>query len=225
MRQMSIVKRVKDYCIEYTRTIYEANRGTTRGVNQKKLVTNLARARREIVELVRLNLCFGSSLLTLTYKENMQDYEKARKDFDKFIKRLKYHYKLNLKYIRVIELQKRGAIHFHIITFSPEFVKIPYNNIFNLWGHGAVHVRPIEVIDELTADKVGNYLGKYLTKTKDIALNKKIYSTSRNLTRQQKERIIVEHWELFEVYDEYLKNNADVVIELDYSMKKYIKAL
>lgn len=227
MIKMSITKKQKDYYIEYITCLYNGKTGNNLkgSVNDKKLITNLARARHEIVELVNLNLVSGSSLLTLTYRENMQDYEKANTDFKNFVKRLKYNYNLNLKYIRVIELQQRGSIHFHVIIFNPEFLNIPYNDIFNLWGFGAIHVKAIDVIDELTADKLGNYLGKYLTKNKDIEINKKIYSTSRNLIRPQKQRIVIEHEELIPLYEKILTNNSDMILEVDSTLKKYIKSL
>lgn len=217
MRKMSIIKRVKEDYIEYTRFIYEPDkiiRGKFYKVNEtdKKQKTNLARARREIIELIRLNLVSGSCLLTLTYRENMQDYERARKDFDKFIKRIKYNYIIDLRYLRVIELQQRGAIHFHVVIFSPEFVLIPYTDIYKLWRHGAVHIRKIQDIDDVTADRIGNYLGKYLTKTKDIEKDKKIYTTSRNLKRPEKERIVIEDERMQVLYDGYLKQLANCVV-------------
>lgn len=217
MKKMSITKRVKEHYIEYTRFIYEPDkiiRGKFYKVNEtdKKRKTHLARARREIIELIRLNLEDGSCLLTLTYRENMQDYEKAYKDFKKFVMKLKYKYNIVLRYLRVIELQQRGAIHFHVVIFSPEFAFIPYNEVYETWGHGAVHVRKIQDIDEVTADRVGNYLGKYLTKTKDIEKDKKIYTTSRNLKRPEKERIVIEDERMQVLYEGYLKQLANYVV-------------
>lgn len=226
MKKMSITKRVKEYFIEYTTYIFDSDKKTVKnGVHDKKSISNLARARREIIELIRLNLIPNSCLLTLTYKENMQDYEKSRKDFKKFVMRLEYNFNISLRYLRVIELQERGAIHFHVIIFNSEFVNISYNEIYRLWGHGAVHIRKIENLDDVTADKVGNYLGKYLTKSKDIAVNRKIYTTSRNLKRLEKERIIINDESLFNYYNELYMKNTDMVITIDeFRMKKYIKS-
>ena len=226
IKKLSITKRVKDYCIEYTSCIYKSDKKIERsGVNDKKLITNLARARREIIDLIRLNLNVGSCLLTLTYRDNVQDYNKAYRDFYKFVMRVKYSYSISLRYIRVIELQQRGAIHFHVVIFNPEFVNIPYNDVFDTWGHGAIHIRPIENINDVTADKVGNYLGKYLTKSKDIACNKKIYTTSRNIKRIHKERFVIDNESLFNLYDEYFEKFADIVIDDGSIYKKYIKSL
>ena len=225
MRKMSIIKREKEYYIEYTRCFYEAEKkNKNMNVNDKKLVSNLARARRAIIELIRLNLEHGSCLLTLTYRENMQDYEKAYNDFKNFVKRVEYRYKISLRYLRVIELQKRGAIHFHVVVFNPEFVSIPYNEIYKVWGYGAVHIRKIEALDDVTADRIGNYLGKYLTKSKEIMKNKNIYTTSRNLKRPKKERVVIDDERLFAVYENYLAEMSSIVINGKYeNIKKYIK--
>lgn len=217
MKKMSITKREKEHYIEYTRFIYEPDKIIRRKfykVNEtdKKRKTHLARARREIIEIIRLNLEDGSCLLTLTYRENMQDYNRAYKDFKNFVERIKYNYKISLRYLRVIELQQRGAIHFHVVIFSPEFALIPYTEIYETWGHGAVHVRKIENVDDVTAERVGNYLGKYLTKTKDIEKDKKIYTTSRNLKRPEKERIVIEDERMQVLYEGYLKQLANYVV-------------
>lgn len=224
--KLSIIKRTKEFYIEYTACFYEAKKKKNRGVNAKKSLTNLARARREIIELIRLNLVPDSCLLTLTYKENMQDYDKAYKDFYNFVKMVKYNFGLSLKYIRVIELQQRGAIHFHVVVFNPEFVAIPYNDIYKTWGHGAVHIRKIDVFDDVTADRIGNYLGKYLTKSKDIAVNKKIYTTSRGLKRLEKQRIVIENTEQSALYLERLASVSSAVIFIDGNNRliKFIKA-
>ncbi len=84
----------------------------------------LHRTRRE---LERLSYCnFNNeytTLITLTYKDNQQNLEKANRDFSKFIMRLKYVLKkynypyrgFELKYICKPEFQKRGAIHYHFV--------------------------------------------------------------------------------------------------------------
>lgn len=228
MRKMSIIKRVKEDYIEYTRFIYEPDkiiRGKFYEVNEinEKRKTHLARARREIIELIRLNLEPGSCLLTLTYRENMQDYDRAYKDFKKFVMRVKYNYNIVLRYLRVVELQQRGAIHFHVVIFSPEFALIPYTEIYETWGHGAVHVRKIKDIDDVTADRIGNYLGKYLSKSKDIEKDKKLYTTSRNLKRPEKERIVIEDERMQVLYEGYLKQVAScVVVPGGSTLVKYI---
>lgn len=72
MKKMAVIKREKEYCIEYTRYIYDdklkRNKNIVVNVNEKKQLTNLARARREIIDIIKMNLEPGSCLLTLTYR-------------------------------------------------------------------------------------------------------------------------------------------------------------
>lgn len=223
--KLSITKRVKEFYVEYTACYYIERKNKKTGLHGKKLLSSLARARREIIDIIRLNLVFGSCLLTLTYKENVQDYNKAYRDFYNFVKMVKYRFGISLKYIRVLELQQRGAIHFHVVVFSPEFVTIPYNEIYKVWGHGAVHIRRIDVLDDVTADRIGSYLGKYLTKSKEIAPNKKIYTTSRNLKRLKKERIVVEDEKQSELIIEQLAKTSNAVIYIEGNrLIKFVKA-
>ncbi len=115
--------------------------------------------------------------LTLTYKENLTDIGKARKDFDRFIKRLNHHYNTQLKYIAVVEFQKRGAIHFHLLCNLP-FVKL--NELAQVWSFGFVKLNKIDNIDN-----VGAYITKYMTKENidERLTGKKCYSMSQNLKK------------------------------------------
>lgn len=222
--KLSITKRVKDYYIEYTTCYYDSDRKVLRnGLYDEKLLTSLARARREIISIIRLNLTPDSCLLTLTYKDNVKDYTKAYKDFYNFVKMIKYKFNIDLKYLRVIELQQRGSIHFHVVIFNSEFVNIPYIEIYGTWRFGAVHIRKIDVFDDATADRVGNYIGKYLSKSKDIALNKKIYTTSRNIKKPVKERTVVENEKLFNYYEDMLYKQSNIILD-NCTHKKYIKS-
>lgn len=227
MKKMSIIKRVKDYCIEYTRCIYDADRVIKKvGAHDEKLLQSYVRAKREILNIIRLNLNADSCLLTLTYKENMNNYNRAYRDFKNFVDRLKYSYNMSLCYLRIIELQHRGAIHFHVVIFNKGFYEIPYNEIYKLWGYGAIHVRRIDDFDVTTFEKVGNYLAKYLSKSKNIAWNKRIYTCSRNVKRIPIERKVIDDENLFNYYDELCRNNTDIEITIDdYRCKKYIKGI
>nr|WP_246329196.1 hypothetical protein [Brevibacillus halotolerans] len=48
------------------------------------------RARREVINLVNANFNRHSKFITLTYEENMQDVEEARKHFKQFIQRMRW---------------------------------------------------------------------------------------------------------------------------------------
>lgn len=99
--------------------------------------------------------------LTSTYKENMRDPKKLYKDNEKFIKRLRYHFKdkSTIDYINVVEPQGRGAWHCHfLLRFNDlEKVFIPNQDMADLWGHGFVTLKSMKNVDN-----IGAYLSAYL---------------------------------------------------------------
>lgn len=99
--------------------------------------------------------------LTSTYKENMRDPKKLYKDNEKFIKRLRYHFKdeTTIDYINVVEPQERGAWHCHMLLRFNDLEKIfiPSEKMADLWGHGFVKIKSMENVDN-----IGAYLSAYL---------------------------------------------------------------
>lgn len=73
--------------------------------------------------------------ITLTYAENMTDTKRLYKDFEKFMKKLRYNFKsYNLEYIVACEPQGRGAWHCHLILiFDKKAPYIPNKTIESLW--------------------------------------------------------------------------------------------
>lgn len=101
--------------------------------------------------------------VTLTYRENMQDPKQLYSDMDKFIKRLRYHYKnvSKIEYINVVEPQKRGAWHCHMLIKFIDLKKIYIENelMAKLWTHGFVNIRSLS---HMSIDNIGAYLTAYL---------------------------------------------------------------
>lgn len=146
-------------------------------INRNKV---LARNRRTVRQLVNSNPdC--NKFLTLTFADNLTDIDKANYQFKKFIERLKYRYSsIELKYIAVIEFQKRGAIHYHLLNNLPY---IDVNELACVWGHGFIKLNKIDNVDN-----VGAYVTKYMQKDLDDPrlLGRKCYMTSRNLNKPLK---------------------------------------
>lgn len=124
------------------------------------------------------------TFVTLTYAENQQHVPTAQRDFAKFIQRLNYEQlkakKSELKYIGVIEFQKRGAIHFHVIFFNLGY--IAKKKLDHTWKHGNTDIKAVRNID-----KHSKYMAKYLTKTfLDPRLkNKKKFFCAKDMYRPQ----------------------------------------
>jgi len=134
------------------------------------------RARNEIRRLALSNFDSKSKFLTLTFKDNVTDLEVANELFKKFTRKLRGKYP-NFKYIAVIEFQKRGAIHYHMLLDIP-YVKA--KQLRDMWGQGNVKINKIDHVNN-----VGAYIVKYMTKAKadERLIGKKMYQCSRNLER------------------------------------------
>lgn len=78
------------------------------------------RAKKEkLVHLADVNFSdTESSFVTLTFANNVTEYEPVVKAFKLFCKRLRRKFE-NIKYIATVETQKRGALHLHILLNVP----------------------------------------------------------------------------------------------------------
>lgn len=120
---------------------------------------NFSRRKRSIRHLINSN-CLDvekCSFLTLTYAENMKDCSLGKKDLRLFLKKLVYHFPAFSKYLWVMERQKRGAVHFHIVFFDVPFLH--HSEFFRLWGKGFVDIHQIKDVRNL-----GSYVSSYMSK-------------------------------------------------------------
>lgn len=147
-----------EYMVVATGEILEyKNRSENRSQDKESLRKTFKKLR----ELINTNfvgnrneLCF-----TITYKENVRDPKVLYKDFDKFMKKLKYRYG-SVDYINVVEPQERGAWHCHILLRFNYLKKayIPNKEISEMWGKGFVKVKAMKK----DIDNLGAYLSAYL---------------------------------------------------------------
>lgn len=152
---------------------------------EEQLITkqnNERRSRHKLQRLINANIGQykeSDKFLTLTFKENITDRKHTNYEFMKFIQRLKYEVgEKEFEYIGVVEKQKRGAIHYHVIFFGLPFIKA--NKLKDLWSHGNIKVNKINIDDGLSS-----YLSKYITKDLDNGRNKKEkrYLSSKGLMK------------------------------------------
>ncbi|MDA8611336.1 hypothetical protein N9L18_00525 [Candidatus Pacebacteria bacterium] len=133
------------------------------------------------------NKPYKPQFLTCTFKENIKDIDYANEEHTNYIKRMNYHFyqskKSILKYLTVIEFQKRGAIHYHTVFFNLEELdpkkERETREIANIWGHGFVDIIPTH------SNNIGFYIAKYMTKdTADKRLiGRRRYFCSKKLKR------------------------------------------
>lgn len=156
--------------------------------------------------------------LTLTFADNKTDVQECNILFKAFIRKLREVKHIpDLKYLAVIEFQKRGAVHYHVLLNIPY---IPQVELQELWGHGFVFIKAIEHVDN-----VGAYIVKYMSKdNKDKRLRgQKAYLFSRNLKKPQK--IINHNFDDFDkmekkIFDEYKLTELQPVYEANYDTEK-----
>lgn len=137
----------------------------------------LRRARSRIRRLV---MAAGlDHLLTLTYRENMQDLDRAERDLDRFLRKVRRHLGKDYPYVVVFERQKRGAIHWHLAVKGFQHVHL----LRRLWrevvGEGNVDVQYRRSRHSLTRQKLVYYLCKYITKAaEELPLGRHRYRAS-----------------------------------------------
>jgi hypothetical protein len=117
-----------------------------------------------------------TTLLTLTYRENMQDRGKMQRDLDVFVKRVR-RVCTGFQYICVFERQKRGAWHAHLAvqkilaTYVQRGALVrSYDMLRSMWrgvvgiDNGNVDVSRNRRLSRSPA-KLASYLSKYIGKT------------------------------------------------------------
>lgn len=165
--------------------------------NKDKLVIdlkNINRSRTSIQRLIKANESKFTTFVTLTFAENVTNIEDANKKFNiwrTYIKRLKSDF----AYIGVPEFQKRGAVHYHlltninyndysllskdlIMTYSKKSHSYDVGRTIKGWKYGFTKVKSMDNIN------VVGYLTKYLVKDLDNRLwGKRRYFYSQNLVK------------------------------------------
>ena len=152
---------------------------TTDDVKRLNREKNVSRSRQKVCRYINTNFTASSKFVTLTFAENVTDLRFANRELGKFLKRLKRHFGNILQYIAVVEFQKRGAIHYHVLMNCPY---IPADVLERLWGHGFVKINAIDNVDNL-----GAYFTKYMTKDNmdERLAGQKSYFMSRNLKKPE----------------------------------------
>lgn len=192
---------------------------TTAEQYQENKRKNIRKSAKKIMELVKHNAgqykkdngsLYPPIFLTLTFKDNVQDWDYANNEHTNFLKRLNYKVYgrkcSDLAYISVPELQERGAIHYHILFFN-----LPYMDkveVQELWGHGQTRIEKEDdrgnKFSALSGESLAKYITKYMTKQfyskdkkgeykfyydKETWEGKKIYFASKNLFKPQSFRL------------------------------------
>jgi hypothetical protein len=174
---------------------------------------NAKRARKKVYEIVQTNWTKYTKMLTLTYKENMQDYDQIAHDFKMLIQGLRRK-NYDFPYLWVVEKQERGALHAHVLVFTDKY--IPIKEIAKHWPHGFVKINA-KLAD---APDKGAYVAKYIQK-ETLPPDKKAYRTSRNIKKPaiqrttgdaiDVEQLVGDQFQFKSQFDYTVKNNKTQV--------------
>lgn len=149
-------------------------------VSQEDRKRNLQRVKRNCRRLAFAN-DLGQVHMVLTYKENMQDVDKADLDFKEFMKALHKIYP-HVKYLATREFQQRGSIHYHVLLNQ----RLDVKKVQKLWKQGFVFLKA-----HSNKMKAVMYVLKYISKevgenvlTTKNGHTKKAYLSSKGLKKQ-----------------------------------------
>ena len=161
-----------------------------RSMDPRTVAASIARTRTSIH---RKCMALGvHTLLTLTFRENVTDVDKAWAVFSYFMKLCKQHGH-TFGYVAVWERQKRGAIHFHLaVNKRIEYGKAFKDNVRDCWqraagtvGGGNIDVSggARDVNESRDPRRIIGYLCKYLTKDfqENLQFNRRRYSSSKGI--------------------------------------------
>ena len=179
----------------------------SRGVVLQK---NINRSKFQLQRLIKANEKEFKTFITLTFSDNVKSIKDANKVFNSFrtyIKKLKNDF----KYVCVPEFQKRGAVHYHLLTninytdfnlLSQNEVKLWDPKFKKCWNKGyslVINMKDINVI---------GYLSKYMTKDIDNRLfGFRRYLNSNNLIKPNEYYINLYDDQDFNVIADILANS------------------
>lgn len=131
-----------------------------------------------------LALC-TDRILTLTFRENLTDVNKAWAVFKMFSRYMRESFGETYRYVAVPEYQKRGAVHFHLAING----RYPVKKVRKLWLKAAGKYKGnIDITDPKRFGKnswnprrCAAYIAKYITKTDVTDFNKRRYSSGGNI--------------------------------------------
>jgi len=147
---------------------------------------NASRVKMAFSRLCASNLGGGDHpvLASLTYAENMEDVTRGRSDFAAFGRSIRKTFGAHVRYISVLEFQRRGAVHFHALIWGlPADVVARERSarvVAKIWGRGFADLKVTD-----GSEKLAGYLGKYLSKSMSDSrlFGLKAYVASRNVKR------------------------------------------
>lgn len=157
------------------------NNGGKRNKKNERRADNVYRTRQQLIRTIRANYHaeYLPKFVTFTFAENVSDLDTANKLWIQFIRKMRRVFG-KVQYVSVIEFQKRGAVHYHVLFFNLPYSDNLRDMLSDLWVWGFIKVKALHNIKD-----VALYVSKYLTKetTDNRLAGRRAYLTSHNLRR------------------------------------------
>lgn len=176
-------------------------RELSEGERERKDEENRERSVRRAKKMARYAcVCLGADhLVTLTYRENMQDFARAEKDWD-WMRRLILARYPEWRYVAVMELQERGAIHFHVAVKGRQDINYLRTCWYRVVGeaNGQVNVRGPKrrwagAASKWRTEKLAGYISKYMAKSFHLRdKGSKRYWASKDIAKPKITRLWIE---------------------------------
>lgn len=195
--------------------IQRAPRNAENGIRRN----NLSRSFNTLMELCFTNASEFKTFITLTFAENIEDLDVANKHYQNYLRQIK-RVDPNIKIICVPEFQKRGAVHYHLMTNIPidSALIVPQENVKNCynakyWNKGFSSVFDLKLTDDKFS--VSLYLAKYFWKDIDNRLfgRTKIMYT-QNLKKATTYEMLKDSDD-YKKYQDYVTKNYKLTKEKD----------
>lgn len=138
----------------------KAGRGLSelREANEDRAIRRARSRLRQLILSIR-----ADHLLTLTYRENVTDFEQASDDLSKFVRLVKAKMP-EWAYVAVAEQQVRGAWHWHLSVCGRQDVELLRSFWRHVVGEGNIDASAPKCAHKHRQLALVKYLGKYLAK-------------------------------------------------------------
>lgn len=160
---------------------------------------NYKRKIQKLRDIIQSNFDIWTHFITLSFDELLIDMEVARSRLKDWTKKMKKIFP-DFKYVYVVEFQKRGSIHFHIVCSMDPGKKVSkekFNKVRGSWDWGC-NTNGIDI-------KGINFKYKYIPKELRDSANTEL----RAIEASQKVKTI---WSIGNYLTSYLKKDADSVL-------------
>lgn len=178
---------------------------------------NICRSKFQLQRLVKANEKIFKTFITLTFRDNITSIGQAHKEFNSWRTYINRIYP-DFKYVAVPEFQKRGSVHYHLLTnidINNKNLVIPqkgHKKCYDIigWNKGFSSVFSMKDIN------VVGYICKYMTKDVDNRLfGKRRYYHSNNLVIPTVEFLNLSEAKHID-YISKITNNSDITFQNEY---------